>query len=144
MIDSHSSECVWGPYRIAAVPPDIGSVTRWNGFCISQFAGREELGVLTIDLCRRKGGFMLTVTESAGAYLGQLLVDHDASEEVAVRFLLVGEQLRPMLDNIRPGDVMFEHEGKTILVLDEPLSERLTDNTLDLKEAGDGIHLSLR
>jgi Fe-S cluster assembly iron-binding protein IscA len=87
---------------------------------------------------------MLTITETAGAHLAQLLVENDASEDVAIRFLLVGEKLRPILDDVRPGDVTFKHQGKTILALDEPLSERLADTTLDVKEAGDGKHLSLR
>ena len=77
---------------------------------------------------------MLTITESAGAHLAQLLVENNASEDTAIPFLLVGEQLRPSLDNVRPGDVTFEHEGRTVLVLDEPLSNQLADNTLDLKE----------
>jgi Fe-S cluster assembly iron-binding protein IscA len=87
---------------------------------------------------------MLTITETAGAHLAQLLVENKASEDVTIRFLLVGEKLRPMLDNVRPGDVTFEHEGRTVLALDEPLSERFADTTLDLEEAGDGKHLRLR
>lgn len=86
---------------------------------------------------------MLTITESAGAHLAQLLAENNASEDTAIRFLLIGEKLTPKLDNVRPGDATFEHEGRTVLLLDEPLSERLADNTLDLKEGHEGLRLSL-
>ena len=87
---------------------------------------------------------MLTMTESAGAHLAQLLSENNASEDITIRFLLIGEQFTPKLDNVCPGDVTFEHAGKTVLVLDEPLSERLADSTLDVRETGDGLRLSLR
>lgn len=87
---------------------------------------------------------MLTITESAGAHLAELLVEHNASEDLTIRFLLIGEKLTPKLDSVRHDDVTFEHEGRTVLVLDKPLSERLADTTLDVKEASDGVRLRLR
>ena len=87
---------------------------------------------------------MFTVTESARALLAQLLEANNASENEVVRFHLIGEKLNPGLGNVRPGDVTFEHAGKTVLALDQLLSKRLMDNTLDVHEAGDGRHLSLR
>jgi hypothetical protein len=87
---------------------------------------------------------MLTVTQAAGAHLAQLLFENDASDDVAIRFVLVGQSLTPKLDNVRPDDVTFDHEGKTVLILDEQLSERLADRTLDTTETNDGLRLNLR
>ena len=86
---------------------------------------------------------MLTVTEAAGAHLAQLLSEHNAADDVAIRFVLVGQNLSPKLDNVRPDDATFDHEGRTVLVLDEQLSERLADRTLDTKESSDGLRLSI-
>ena len=85
---------------------------------------------------------MLAITESAGAHLAQLLAENNAADDVAIRFLFIGETLTPKLDRVRPGDVTFDHEGRTVLVLDEPLSEELAGNTLDVNESQDGLRLS--
>lgn len=86
---------------------------------------------------------MLTVTESAGAHLSTLLTEADAPEDVAVRFILDGQNLAMALDNERPEDETFDHEGKTILLLDNQISELLADKTLDIEVADDGPQLAL-
>ena len=86
---------------------------------------------------------MLTVTESAGAHLSTLLNEADAPEDVAVRFILDGQNLAMALDNEQPEDKTFDHEGKTILLLDNQISELLADKTLDIQIADDGPQLAL-
>jgi hypothetical protein len=86
---------------------------------------------------------MLTVTESAGAHLSSLLNEAEAPEDVAVRFVLEGQGLAMALDNERPEDEKFDHEGKTILLLDNQISELLADKTLDIEMAEDGPQLAL-
>jgi hypothetical protein len=78
---------------------------------------------------------MLAVTDAAGAYLAQLLSDHDLSEDVAVRFIVEEQGLSLRQDNERPGDTTFEHEGRTVLLLDEQVSELLSADTLDIEDA---------
>ena len=86
---------------------------------------------------------MLTVTESAGGHLASLLVEAEAPEDVAVRFVLEGQGLAMALDNERPDDETFAYEGKTILLLDNQISELLADKTLDIEMADDGPKLAL-
>ncbi|MFQ5694152.1 MAG: hypothetical protein ACE5IM_14085 [Nitrospinota bacterium] len=87
---------------------------------------------------------MLTMTESAGAHLSQMLTAVEAPENTAVRIIVEGEGLGLTLDNERSGDSTFEHEGKTVLLLDDPMSNLLTDKTLDVEDKGEGPKLALR
>ena len=43
-------------------------------------------------------------------------------------------------DNARPDDATVEHDGRTILLLDEQVAQLLAEDTLDL----DGENLTLR
>jgi Fe-S cluster assembly iron-binding protein IscA len=78
---------------------------------------------------------MLTVTDAAGAHLAQLLDDHGLAEDVAVRFVVEEQGIAMRQDNQRPGDATFEHEGRTVLVMDSQVSELLTEDTLDIEDA---------
>jgi len=78
---------------------------------------------------------MLTVTEVASARLAQMLEDQGVSEEVAVRFVIEGQGVALRQDTERPGDATFQHDGRTILLLDAEVSELLTETTLDLEDA---------
>ena len=86
---------------------------------------------------------MLTVTETAGAHLSQMLGQVNASEDMAVRVVVEEDGLALKLDSESDGDATFEHEGKTVLVLDGPVSELLDDKTLDVADDGEGPKLSL-
>ncbi|MFQ6048630.1 MAG: hypothetical protein ACE5K7_04630 [Phycisphaerae bacterium] len=86
---------------------------------------------------------MLAVTEAAGAHMAQMLSEAEAPADVAIRFILAGRGLTLRLDSPRPGDATFDHEGRTVLVLDEEVSKLLADNTLDVQDAGEGPRLTL-
>jgi len=86
---------------------------------------------------------MFTVTDEALAHLSELLTKAEASEDVAVRFLREGRGLVLQLDKTGEGDTIFEHEGKTVLVFDEEVSEVLTDSTLGVEESEAGARLAL-
>jgi hypothetical protein len=83
---------------------------------------------------------MLTLTEDAGALLAEILNQEGVSQDVAIRLVYEGEGLAMQADNERPGDESFKHEGRTVLVIDQQISELLTDNTLDAD--GDRLMLS--
>ena len=86
---------------------------------------------------------MFILTEAAGGYLTAVLDNANVSEETAIRFVLEGNALTPKLDNARPGDATFDHDGRTILVLDEQVSEVLADSTLDIQATEEGPKLIL-
>jgi len=86
---------------------------------------------------------MLTITEAAGSHLADMLTEAEAPDDVAVRFIIQGRGLAMELDNASPDDSTFNHEGRTILVLDEQLSDLLSDKTLDIKDSEEGPHLTL-
>lgn len=83
---------------------------------------------------------MLTVTEAAGARLAQILGAEDFSEEIAVRLVFEERAITMQPDSERPGDATFQHEGCTVLLLDEQVAQLLTEDTLDV----DGEKLTLR
>ena len=86
---------------------------------------------------------MLTITDAAGAYLATLLDNANASEETGICFVLEGNTLTPKLDRARPGDATFDHEERTILVLDAEVSDALGKVTLDVRPTDGGSKLVL-
>lgn len=86
---------------------------------------------------------MLTVTETAGAHLSEMLTQVNAPEDMAVRVVIEEDGLALKLDSETDGDATFDHAGKTVLVLDGPVSELLDDKTLDVEDEGEGPKLSL-
>gem|GEM_PF-818989 len=91
----------------------------------------------------REGIVMFIVTEAAGGYLTAVLDNANASEETAIRLVLEGNTLTPQLDNTRPGDETFDHEGRMILMLDAQVSQVLDDSTLDIEATDEGPKLIL-
>lgn len=86
---------------------------------------------------------MLQVTDAATEHLNKLLGDSGAPDEAAIRVVVEERGLTLRLDNVRPGDSSFEHDGKTVLVLDEQVSQMLDDKTMDIEETGEGPRLAI-
>ena len=84
---------------------------------------------------------MLTLTEAAGAQLAKLLADEDLS--AVARLIFRKDDFDLVLDYVLPGDVTYDHDGRTVLVLDEQVLQLLEDATLDTKDTGDGTELTL-
>ena len=78
---------------------------------------------------------MLTITEIASAYLAAMLAQAGAPEEVAVRFVPGENGVTMVSDEPQPDDTTFDHDGRTVLVLDEQISQLLADKTLDIQNA---------
>jgi Fe-S cluster assembly iron-binding protein IscA len=86
---------------------------------------------------------MFTITDAAGAHLTTMLENANASEETAIRFVLEGSTLTPKLDSARPGDTTFDHEDRTVLVLEAQVSDTLGNATLDVQPTDEGSKLVL-
>ena len=84
---------------------------------------------------------MLTVTDSAARRLNQML--SDAPEGTAIRFVPQGDGLIPQIHNPQSDDETFEHEGKTVLALDQQVASALDDKTLDVDITQQGSQLVL-
>ncbi len=83
---------------------------------------------------------MLTLTEAAGARLAQILDEERLPVEVAFRFVKEEDGIAMRPDTARPGDATFEHEGRTVLLLDEQVSGLLAAETLVVNDC-DGLTL---
>ncbi len=79
---------------------------------------------------------MFTVTEAASARLAEILVQKEFPDDVAVRLVHDGGEIRLESDNEQPGDTTFQHGGRTVLVLDAQVSELLEGETLDVEGPG--------
>jgi len=90
-----------------------------------------------------KEAVMLTMTDTAGEYLTTVLDDANAAEKTAVRLVLDGNTLTPKLDNARPGDATFDHEGRMVLMLDAQLTQVLAESMLDVRVTEEGPVLVL-
>jgi Fe-S cluster assembly iron-binding protein IscA len=88
---------------------------------------------------------MLTVTETAGAHLAQLLAEADQPEEMAVRVeRTTTGALTLQFDQVQPDDLTVEHEERTVLVFDTEIAETLGDKTIDAKDAEEGTKLVIQ
>jgi hypothetical protein len=76
---------------------------------------------------------MLTVTDTAIANLAQILKQQGAPEDVAVRFVYETKGIALRHDSERPGDKTYQHEGRTVLLLDAQVSQLLAEDTLDIE-----------
>jgi len=83
---------------------------------------------------------MLTVTEAAGVHLAEILAQQRVPEDIAVRFVYEGQSIVLEHDSARDGDTTYQHDGRTVLLLDAQLSGLLAKAILDL----DGAQLKLR
>jgi hypothetical protein len=87
---------------------------------------------------------MLTITDAAGSFITELLGEANAPDDVAIRFVAEEQGLVLRLDQKQDADSNYDHEGRTIVVLDSEMNEFLADRTLDVEPSDDGPKLSLR
>ena len=86
---------------------------------------------------------MLTVTESASSHLAQLLSESDAPDGAAVRIAHDKDGWSLLLDNADPDDQKYEHNGRTVLVIDPESADLLGDVTLDVQIEDAEAHLTI-
>lgn len=86
---------------------------------------------------------MLTVTENAKKYCARILNDGGAPPEIVIRLHVREQALAVTPDQARDGDESFEHEGKTVFVVETALAEHLDERTLDVEETEEGPRLKM-
>lgn len=88
---------------------------------------------------------MLTVTQAAAAHLAHLLAEADPEGQGFVVRLVYGPNgFGLKLDQTGPDDATFDHEGVTVLALEEELSQALAGKTLDVETTEQGQNLTIR
>ncbi len=87
---------------------------------------------------------MFNVTMAARARLARKLAHKKAAPEMALRFVrrTGGWSLR--VDQRTPVDVMFDYKGSAVLVLDEAVSNAMSDRVLDVTKTESGSRLVLK
>ncbi|HUG78039.1 MAG TPA: hypothetical protein VML57_11185 [Burkholderiales bacterium] len=86
---------------------------------------------------------MLMMTPAAGGYLCDVLERAQAPQETAIRLEIEGNTLKSKLDQARPGDATYDHEGRPVLLLDDRVAQLLEGSTLDLEPTSQGGALIL-
>ena len=86
---------------------------------------------------------MPTVTDTAGAYMAQLLDEAKARDDIAIRLVLADAEITPKMDHAHPGDTAFSFKGRRVLVLDALVMQAMEGKTLDVQDAADGRKIVL-
>lgn len=86
---------------------------------------------------------MFDVSLAARACLARGLIQANASSAVTMRLIIDGESLNSMIDFVRPDDVAFEHDGRTVLTLNPEIAEMLDGHCLDMEDSPSGPRMRL-
>jgi len=86
---------------------------------------------------------MIMITPAAGGYLCDVLERAQAPQETAIRLEIEGNTLKSKLDQARPGDATYDHEGRPVLLLDDRVAQLLEGSTLDVEPTSQGGALIL-
>ena len=86
---------------------------------------------------------MLKVTTAAMTRLSTKLARKQTTDDSTLRFSRKPGGWKLHLDDPRPADETFVHEGKKILVLDEETSAAMSDWLLDVHDTDAGPRLRL-
>lgn len=86
---------------------------------------------------------MFNITDAAGTKLATILEEQSCPEEMAIRLVQDNQGLALSIDTQKPGDQTYDHDGRTILLIDESTQELLGGTTLDVEESDDGGRLCL-
>lgn len=87
---------------------------------------------------------MLAVTKPALERLSRNLTRRGVAEGMALRFARQDGRWTLLLDRESAEDTSFSHDGRTVLLLDEAVSEAMANMTLDAKKTGGRSRLKLR
>lgn len=86
---------------------------------------------------------MVTVTEEAKAHLATILDENNIPEEQAVRLLVGPNGLGLAPDTPKDEDTAFDHNGRTVLLMEQNIAEQLDGRTMDVEETEQGAQIKL-
>lgn len=86
---------------------------------------------------------MLTVTPEACAHMADLIERNKIPEPQTIRLVPGQQGLGLTPDQPRPGDATFDHDGRTVLTMEQSLAEQLDGRTLDVDKADGQAQLKL-
>ena len=87
---------------------------------------------------------MLTVSDAACEHLVAVLDQmEEAPDGAAIRILTGPQGLNMAVDTPNDGDKTVEHDGRTVLVLDEAVCNLLDERTLDIQDTEQGKALAI-
>ena len=87
---------------------------------------------------------MLTATDGALEHLAAVLDQRAAPEGMVVRCVVEGEDLTLVPDSEKPGDVVFRHEDRAVLVVGKDLCDALDGREFDVDDTEEGRQMALR
>ena len=86
---------------------------------------------------------MLTMTEQAGEYLTKLLDEAQAPEDKCIRLAAKGDHLVLQFASEEDSDATYMHGGRTVLVVEEGIAEKLDGQKVDIEKKDGKHHLVL-
>ena len=86
----------------------------------------------------------LQVTDAAATHLKTLLKSTERSDDQVIRLTPDTDgNLKLILDQERPGDQIVEQDGAIVVVIEQPISDKLSGAALDYKDTESGKTLAL-
>ncbi len=86
---------------------------------------------------------MFTVSYTASEHLALMLAEANAPDAAVFRLVVKNDETELEIGTVQPGDTTFDHAEKTVLAIDEQVSELLADMQLDVKVMGEESQLVL-
>jgi len=86
---------------------------------------------------------MLNVSDTAYTMLSSLLSESNAPEGVAARITNTEQGLTLTIDEVQNSDETFNHDGKTVLAVDESVTDHVNDKSLEVVTTPQGPQLTL-
>lgn len=86
---------------------------------------------------------MVTVTDTAGQALAQMLDQAPTEEGQALRLVSAEQGYQLDTDVQREGDQVVEQQGQAVLLVSQEVNENLGDITIDLQSTNEGPRLAL-
>lgn len=81
---------------------------------------------------------MLSVTDAACEHFAQMLDQANAPEGTSIRLVAKEEGLGIQPDSSREGDSTYDHDGRTVLVVEERIAQGLGEHTIDVEGQTEG------
>jgi Fe-S cluster assembly iron-binding protein IscA len=85
---------------------------------------------------------MITITQSAYSKLATMLSQRP--DDVAARVIVRDGRMKLRPGREQPGDAVFSHNGRVVLLVGERVAKRLGNKTLDVRSTDNGPRLRFK